>query len=391
MPADVGLFAAFSNYAVNTRVKRASGPRDFIQEKQLRNYPLLALARSGNGNGMNQVAGKGIEDTVQLGDFSNTRAQKAGSRRQPTRGGTDSNTSVSYRFIETDRPIKEREIKLNKGSDGAVKWKDLLTSIKNNMMPDHANYIERRMAAVPDADSFTLTREDLPIPSIFSYITESGVSPPEFTNVQGINPATVLDWRHVVEEYDHTKIEDETEGLFAAFDRVSRLMSFENPQGISQWFQSQSIQDFMILTNGYGRDIYQQLCRKANFQALGGRDDPSYGAHWRGIPVQYCAAFDAAPLEVVGVTPGVVNGIPQGTYANGTRTGAPWPKNKPRYVFIKRGEGSFQFYFDEFMEEKGPLGPDSDRPDATIMYLQTFGNLFARSRKRSFAMIRPRG
>lgn len=392
-----GLFQRFNRVAGSTRGTRMSGPKDVINEGRKLSYRHPEYITEANASKVKSVkAGRILEDTIDLGDFSNADYQRSGAQRSPSRGGTLLESKRCLRLIEANRPFNETELEVNNGEDEAVKWKDLFHIEKQSLWTGKMNFTEYQvLSRIPSAEMENHTEETAPIASVAHCFPENGVVWPGLgiTTIQGIDAAANDVWRCPISEYDPDNQDDLHTGIIAAFDSQYLAMMFKAPPGgMAKYMASSSLPDMVIETNGAGMTKAMQLVRGLNTSTRMGMQDPAYpGPCYNGIPIVYVPAWDSAPLELIGVTPGTIGQEPVTNYVLGTATGNPWPKDKPRYFWRNKQYFSLKIFKDNYMKEIGPLGPDSLNPDASVLYLRSIMNTWIVSRRMGGGWVRPRG
>lgn len=378
----------FANYLVNTRQARFKGPKDIVNELTLQNYTFPDFMRN-ERSGVTVKGGSELRDVIKITEFSNFRPYIPGEVRTPSRGPTDQEYIVPWRFFENDRPVTDVEVSTNK-DDAYAQFKDFEHSLMMDLQTDHGNGLEFQLWQRPN-QALMAARAQTPgalMLSIPAVMTENGVSAPGWgaTNpIQELRPDLNPRWRNQVAVYDQTDPEHPYDGVLAAFTDCVNKTRYKSWKGKEQWMQgSSSMVNYgaCFYTSLGGLNLYQNLLRASNDHTRFGPQDPAYPHPlFNRIPVKHCAALDEALLDQTGA----VTGDPA---QPGTYSGTPYPANRPRFFFVVYEWLKLWFKKGKLFNEDGPKDGGAIQRDVNTMFIESHCNTFTRSRRR-LCIIRP--
>lgn len=364
--------SAFTNYILANREARLTGPREIINDAVPNNFLLGKMLKRRSIKDVVR-SGTHIEDRIKLLNQGNFGPYVPGSIRTLNRRQTIFANKWAWRTYENHLPVLETELDMSEGDEYTVfkRYKDTLDT---DLMTDHIQGLESLLWNRPNAttmESMTLQGGDMY--SILCYVTENGLAPPGWTTVAQLAPATYENWRNPFETYDASNIDHITNGIFAAFDRAHPRIGYEVPEGKAQYYENDDLNKLIICTNLNGRTLYSQLLRAGNDSHRAGPQDPSYGNPvWQGVPVMWANALDTANVDQSG----------------GSYTEQPYPTGRPRYFMLNCKYIFPVFHPKHMMNKRDPINAGALQRDVDALYVESWGNLICRSRKRH-AVIRP--
>lgn len=386
--------SAFSTWLNLEREQVLTSPEKFVNEAVQHSYLWPELMRSRDAEDMlRPVSGKYFTERILIRDQVNGGFYSPGDDRNPTRVSNDATINIPLRFMENPWPFTEPELEQGEG-DEYTRFKSYRDWMMASLRTRHINLLESAIWAVPnqgDMEAGSTSADAAARPgaaySIPTFITEgssagasAGTIPPAsngtFTTIQGLNPVTVgTAYQNPISKYDTTALDDENQGLFAAFDDMMLKLKWVPPAGYEQYMENDDLRKLKICTNKNGRAIYQQRLRSSNDLTRSGPQDPSYGMpQFMGFPVAYISQLDSALLEQ----------NPIATY-----TTAAYPDGRPRYFFINCRYIVPVFKANHFFSLVGPTDNGTRQRDAKAYFLDSWWNLACRSRPRGGGIVRP--
>lgn len=377
--------STFANFLVSTREAVLTDPKTILNDLQLNTYLMPEMAKSDDG-GLAIKGGDQITEIVKITEFDNFNEYKPGQDRTSTRGPTDRKAIMPWRFMENNVAYTDAEITLNENGDEYTQIKSLAFSLRQQLQTNHINGLERRLFRQPDgAQMEDLSVQPGQMASIPMFITDSGLHfstafATAKTTVAQLSPTTESNWRNRVARYLSGSPDDPVQGLFSAFDEMIARLEFLVPGGYEKYMENDNFRAMKILTNLDGYNLFQAMLRAQNNQTRAGPQDPAYGMpQFKGIPVRYIASLDDATLQTTGAVTNVTNG---------TEAGTAFPDGQPRFYFVNCKYLKFFFNPKNLMRETDPINGGVIQRDTDTLYKVTWGNIFARSRKRQ-GIIRP--
>lgn len=329
--------------------------------------------------------GTKITEKVKLRNQNNGGAYRPGEVANPTRSTTSETISIPPRFYRSHIHWTDAEEMLQ-GSDQVTCYNRFKKSCEQDLEADCWEMVENALWRQPDASKMETVSNDAAgeAYSIPAFITENTTGggaymPPGWsstaTTIETLSPVTNDGFRNYQKSYNPNSPYGAS-GIFQAMDDVMLSIRFEPPASAKDYFENDTLQRMMIVTNKAGRTLYQEGLRQGNdhFRGTTNGQDPSYGSPvFNGYPILYAAALDTVALEETA----------------GAYTGAAWAN--PRFIFLNgnflhpilmnKGNGS---PFDDI----GPVAISGLQADTDIWYRRIWWNLFCKSRKRQ-AIVYP--
>ncbi len=347
----------------------------FINDASDRKFQVLRRLVRGQSPDMIAKGGTGVEDLAILGTGGNARYYRPSEVRTPTNGEGTAKYSYYFRFWENDKSYNEQQIKANgTGLGGFKKFEKILMT---QGITDHMNFAETQFWNAPDAnlmESSSPSDQKGAVYSIPTLISESANTLPvsnstsgssAFTTIGNISPVTYNQWQNQRETYDSANLEDSSNGLFAAFDKMVLDIEFDAVPGYNAYMESDQLAKLAIFTNKDGRTRYQGLIRDRNADLRSGPQDPAYGSPvFNGVPIEYVSQMDASKLN------------PADNFVTA------YPTGKARYFFCNFNYLHFIFQEDDFFTEEEPISGGVQQRDTMTVFWHSSGNLICTSRRR---------
>ena len=348
--------SAFTDFFTHTTgPSYFSGPEEVINDAQLRNFgALTAFSRAKK----EVQGGSQIKDMILLDDPLSAATYNPGESATITNTQGGSTVTVPWRFIRVYVTWPEAEILLNEGGGGGTaqfhqfkklrdfKWQQGWTSLMN--------LCERKMAATANNANMEASSGKEPY-SVFATVTSDGLAPTGFTTVQGLNPTAKSKWRNQNTTYTSGSPFDSDVGIIAGFDTLSQLIQFKTPPSKTQYFDASDINRHVVATNREGRIDYMKALRAGNDITRAGPQDPAYNSPvFSGIPVENWEVLDD-----------------QSSFSAAS----------PHFLFLNMNYLKMIFHREKFMQVGKPM-TFPDKPDTTVVWIDTYVNLFNSSRSR---------
>jgi hypothetical protein len=358
----------FSDFQKATRDVKLTGPEELLNEATSHNYILGDMLRGRKASDTFR-GGSQLTERIMLAHNQSFQRYKPGDPLKPKSADTMKSIKIDWRFSVGSYGWHDEEILLNHGDP--EKYVDLKMDYEQQAVTSIVEGMEAEQFARPNRSKMEGADADTPY-SIPCYITEDGLAPVDvdtttWSTVLGVNPATETRWRNQVAEYNHSNITDPdaTDGLFAAFDKMFRVIRFNrlNAAQFAKYWESDDLRKMAILTNGNGVDIYKELLRKKNNRiVISQGSDPTYEAIYDGYPIRWVEALDTAALY----------GASRDTVASA---------GKPRY-YLPNFKYLYQVFHEERYFTQKMVDGGTDQPFSHVMYINTYNNLPCRSRRR---------
>jgi len=401
-------FTEFVNLTGPTILTSAT---DVVNDAQKTNYKTLGYMLRGQGMDRTIRGGQTIRDIIYLDATRRSRSYKPNQTQTVANVQTGHVIDIDWRFYITEVVWTAEEILLNGGgSDLSAearfhKFKDLWWRKKQQCYTDAMDHMEELLWAPPnEAEMETNTGQEMfSIPCFIhenSLVDEDGtaVTPGQLnlaglpfdpdgvvwagTTVAGIAPTAAnnaLKWRNVVYQYGGSSttvpagfVVGNVNNVLVFLDRAYNATDFQPPPMFKEYFESpqkqQSPMPFIACSNdGYVRLV--SLYRESQDRWVDLSDPfrkPTYG----GAPIVYVAQLDTAAI-----------------YDTGTALSHEQDAdiNGPRFYGIQPQYLSPIFHTDRYFESLGVL-TDRDQPTTHVMPVNTYTNLFPRSRRRHFLL-----
>ena len=354
MPA-LSLFTDFFTHT--TGPAYFSGPDDVINDAQLRNFEAQATFYKSRKE---VQGGASIKDMILLDDPLTAGTYQPGDAATVTnvQGGTT--ISLNWRFCRVYIVWTEAEVLLNEGGGASNattqfhQFKKLKNFKYQQGFTSLVNKAEKLLVAAANNGDMETAAGTEPY-SVFASVTSDGLAPSGFTTVQGVNPSTSTNWRNQNTTYTHATPYDTDTGIIAGFDTISQLGNFQRPPNYQQYFQDDNLKRHVIHTDREGRKDFMKAIRANNDITRAGPQDPSYGN-----PV-----FDNIPVRAV-------EGFDERTA---------FTASQPAFLFLNMNHLKLIFHREKFMTMGPPMG-FADKPDTKVVWVDTYMNLFNRSRAR---------
>lgn len=359
----------FSDFQLATRDVKLTGPEELLNEATSHNYILGDMLRGRKASDTFR-GGSQLTERIMLQHNQSFQRYKPGDPLKPKSADTMKSIKIDWRFSVGSYGWSDEEILLNHGDP--EKYVDLKMDYEQQAVTSIVEGMEAEQFAAPNLSRMEGADADTPY-SIPVYITEDGLAPIDidgatrWSSVLGINPATETRWRNQVQTYVAAAITDPDDptGLFAAFDRMFRVIRFYklNASQFAKYWEDDDLRKMAVLTNGDGVDIFKELLRKKNNRiVLSNGNDPSYDPVYEGYPLRWIEALDNALLY-------------------GANRNAAATTGRPRFYFP-----NFRYLYQVFHEERyftqKMVDGGVDQPFSHVMYINTYNNLPCRSRKR---------
>jgi len=365
--------SGYANWVAATREARLHGPGEMINDAALNNFSLAWFMRN---RPQKQVirGGKWIEGRVKLNELGGFSEYEAGSVRTVTRRQTYYAVQYPWRLFENPTDVTDVELEMNEEADEFSRWVNFRDQMDSDLKAEHIQGIEDRLWARPDTSLMeSLSVKKGKMYSIPAWFPENGIAPIGFTTLAQINPTTYANWRSPKETYDHTNLDDATNGLFAAFDRIAPKLVYSTYPGAQREFQQTSFDDVAIFTNLNGKNIYEGLLRQANDNLRRDGTDPFRSSAFNGREVTWVNKLDTALLDQSG----------------GAYTDQAYPTGKPRYFLVNRMHTYIVVHKDKFMKPRDPILGGALQPDVLTFWRYSWMNSICESRKRGGGIICP--
>ena len=333
-----------------------TGPDVVLNDAQLRNFEgldaFMRTKRSVQG-------GASIKDMILLDDPGTAATYQPGEQASISNIQGGNTLTVNWRFIRVYITWTEAEILLNQqgvNSRSAMfhQFKKLKSFKYQQGYTSLLNLIEKLLFAAANNGNMEASAGTEPY-SVFASVTDDGLAPSGFTTVQGINPTTKTKWRNQTASYTASTPFDSSNGIIAGFDEISQLVTFKRPPSAKEYFDSEEFRSQWIATNREGRMMYMRAIRANNDITRAGPQDPSYGSPvFNNVPVRAAEALDE-----------------QSSFSAAS----------PDYLFLNGNHFKMIFHDQKFMQVSQPM-VFPDKPDTTVVWVDTYANLFNSSRAR---------
>lgn len=354
MSQDGTALLEFADFVTATKPKKIT-PTTEILNDTAKNYYLLGDMLKGRGDEEVVQEGQSIVDMVRLTTHNAAGFYKPNQNLQPQGMDVLTTLKVNWRFHQGNYAWTEEQVQLNSGN-ASTNWVRLLTAWRQAARQDIWDNLENHLFATPsNADMENENGGE--IYSLPTFITPDGLAPAGFTNVCGVSPATNANWRNQTEDYTAA-----TAGvtLYKAFDRMWHKLNWDGPSSREEWFTKTEFRKFKILTTLEGVVQYTDLNRSNNDRLTPMNDPGTYNAQptYNGIPLKRISAFED---YLAGLSP--------------ARSGPDYMWVDCRFIFPV-------FHSNKYMTELAPIRGSVNQPFSWAVYINTYLNLFCRSRKR---------
>lgn len=364
----------FSDFLLATNEHVVTAPDQILNDAQLNTYFIAECLRGRDASEIVKGGSK-ITERIQLTTNGSYRSYTPNETFNPTAVQTLTKIEAPWTFSKADFSFTDEEILLNDGSDRDV-FKELKKSYTQAAITDMWNGMEAALWAVPDASLMEAAagaagstgQPGEPL-SIVAMVTgdQTNFHAPGFTNVQTVDPAGEDGWRNQFSDYAQGALDDEADGIFAAFDDMWLSVGFESPESASEYFENDRLRKMKIVTDKNGRRVYSRLLRAAN-DRLRMAQDPGYNdPTYEGIPVKWASSLDG---QAVWNDPDNNGTLIASTLA------------LPRYLWLNLQYLYPIFHARRYMTMIGPIPGGPTQPFSHVTYYNTYWQLFMRSRKR---------
>ena len=350
----------FGDWLLATRERKLTSPKDILNDAIGQRTYLIGEMMRGKTPSMVVQGGSKISDRVKLDNSNTFQFYSPNDRFNPTSVDTLTSIEANWRFAKSHFSYSDEEIELN-NTGGLEQFVALRTKFEMDAYTDMYDGMEDALWAVPSASQMEAAA-GLTAYSIPTFITEDTTDfhPSGFSTIMGVDPATSTRWRNQVENYLPSALDDQDNGIVAAFDSMFLSVKFESPDTSSQYFENDHLRQMKILTNKDGHTVYQRLLRGGNDRFVSPQDPAYSNPVFNGIPLKYISSLDTAPLYS-----GVAAAVGQPRYY--------WINCKYLYpVFHKR----------RYMMRTDPIRGGVEQPFSAAVYFNLYYNLFCRSRQR---------
>lgn len=363
----------FSDFQQATRDVKLTGPEELLNEATRHSYVVNEMLRGRDASEVFRGGSKLVE-RLMVDHNHSFRTYKPNDELNPSAADTMRSINFPWRFTVGGYSWNDNEILLNHGDPN--KYVDLKFDYEQQAMTSIIEGIEDLLWAVPNSAAMEATGGDTPY-SIPCYLTEGGLAPWVGT-LAGLDPNVETIWRNQSGTYNRTNVRspDASDGIFAAFDKMLRLVKFErlNAGQFTKYWEDDNLRKMRIFCNGNGLDIFKELMRQKNNRLVAvdskNASDPAYpDPRFDGYPIEWKEALDTAKLYGSTTTSATKN-------ADGSAAA-----DCPRFYFpnMKYLMTTFheQKYFDQKMVDGG-----ARQPFTHVMWIDTYYNLVCRSRRR---------
>lgn len=315
MPGAGSLLTAFESFAFATTNVKVSGPETIINDAQARTFLLGWMTRGDRGMKRMLHNGKRIQENMILEDARTFKYHRIGATQEWTNPQQLRQVEVDWRYAIDHMTWARQEIILNEriryGNKEQVfcafvdilRLKEMVmyTSTWNGM--DGSLFTKPTLATMGDSP----TSNEPTVNSLFYWINEdtNGLFNPRssavFTTVGGIDPTAVGYESFVpVQQTYSTEAINTIGNILSAFDRTWKLIRFEKPPSMQEYFTDPRYNNQLIITSSAGHTVYSQLIRQhtaEGFHNIAGSQDPAIpDPQYFGIPVVWQVGMDNADV-----------------------------------------------------------------------------------------------
>ncbi|HKK94581.1 MAG TPA: phage major capsid protein [Longimicrobiales bacterium] len=351
----------FADFVAATRERKITSPEDILNDAVNQRTWMIGEMLKGQDPSLVVQGGQKISDRIKLDNSNTFQFYSPNERFNPTSVDTLTTIEANWRFAKAHYSFSEEEIELNQ-TGSLEQFVNLRTKYEQDAYTDIYNGMEDALWAVPSSSAMEASGGLRPY-SIPAFVTEDTTDyhPSGFTTIMGVDPASSTRWRNQVETYLPSALDDQDNGIIAAFDSMFLSVKFESPDTASQYFENDRLRRMKILTNKDGFNIYQRLLRAGNDRYAVSPQDPAYmNPVFNGIPVKYISALDTAALY----------------------SGSAAATGQPRYYWLNFNYMFPVFHARRYMRMKGPIEGGVEQPFSAAVYFNLYYNLFMRSRRR---------
>lgn len=355
---------SFSDFVKSTGQKLVSSPDQILNDAQKNTY-MIGRMLKGRDAAQSVQSGSKLVDRIQLSDTGTAVYYHPNEDLDIQNVDTLVTIEADWRFIADHYAYTQQEVSLNSG-DPQTYYKNLLKSKRQACTTSTFNKMEDQLWAAPSNAQMEAASGKQPY-SIPAFVTTDGAAPSGFTTLQTVNPSNETRWQNQTEDYDHANINDATNGLVRAFDRMWHKVRFVAPAGgPKEYFENDMLQKMVIATNLDGITTLQTITRDANDRLV-----PANNFGWvagnvtyAGLPIKYVSTLDAAAIN----------------------SGAAITSGRPWFFFLNLLFMFPIFHSTQYMQELPPK--DHPRqPFSKVVWKTTYYNLFLKSRRRQGIVV----
>lgn len=395
MPAGAPLFTSygtapsggFPRFIDMTGPTYLKGPKERINDAQKTNYRTLGYLSRGQSMSKILQAGAVIKDNIMLSTTRVTHTYNPGAEESVPNPQKSTTWTVPWRFWITPMTWTRQEIELNGDmTDDArfQQYQSVWHSMQQDGYTDWCNFMEEKFWAIPNKLQMESPDGTEPY-SILCFVNEYSSGLPSsihpggaWTTVQQIDPTATDKTNWVPQQYTYANVTaSDPSNLINALDRAYEGLDFQPPPIQREYFESPTAQPIgFIACSLIGKTKAKALYRSENDRWENVNDpwgQPLYG----GRSFVYVAQLDALAAFPTGAG-GILS---YETDTAGSNNAG------PRYFIIQPEYMRMVYHRDAFLYDMGTM-KYPNIPTQNVKYLDTWGNLVCRSRRRH-AVIYP--
>lgn len=385
--------SGFTQFMSITGPATLTGVKEVVNDAQLTNYNILGYMLRGQQMSRVLRGGSIIQDRIFLSAVDQTESYLPFEPAAAQMAQTGKMYQGSWRFFRTKIAWADEPMVLNAGADMNADaqeeaYKSEWFELWQNAYTSAMNYWERVLMALPNTALMEPAggQEMYSIP-FFLNDHPNGLWNPGTNGVggvattkEGISPiaADSLNWKPTLITYGSTLTDgftpDDLKNVITALDKAYVRTSFKPPPMHKQYFEDEMLAmaepGAFVICSEDGIIMLKNLFRASN-DRWGDVVDPGMNPLYKGAPFVYVPAMDTGLYYAISTT------------STGTERTA--DLKGPRYIGIQPKYMHTVFHKDRYMLPIGPL-TDWDHPTEHRMFLNTFGNLIARSLIRHFVI-----